>query len=469
MNRRHKTFERKAFAAILLLALLIISTSAVYGAAAKNLLIVYDFQTGTLKSTVNGKSAPFVVAQGNNIVFKIINFNRFVYKAVITGELVDNFNTVPNGFKTSTSTTTEGEKYLLPSGLELNAEAYNSSDPTKKDEAVNKYEKEAEEKLEQSIKNVPGIKKLRYEIEDTLLTANNFEEAKDKSTGFIDKIAECEKCYVTANGLLLAIETTKKNNNLPLSEKVESKLAQLENMVKEVKDKKYIEEMKGLLSNFKKDNFEASLTIPTVDADEVKISVNIIPVDKTKARAYPEVKNPVIVKVKGGWKIDFSTGVFFHVNAQDTTYWFDDIPDPNAAGNSNGDSNENGNGNGTTRVILRTKENKKSINPIIGALMHIYPRRSRFLGLKDVYWAGFAFGLGTGEGDKPSYYLGTGVMLGSKKRFLINAGVTAVKIESLLPKYEEKLGQEIEQPAGDVSIVKADYKLRFFMSITYNL
>jgi hypothetical protein len=206
------------------------------------------------------------------------------------------------------------------------------------------------------------------------------------------------------------------------------------------------------------------LTIPTVNSDEVKITVKIEPSGKTKAQVFHQLKDPIIVKVEGGWKIDFSTGVFFHLNAQDATYWYDNVPANYAVSSAASDPGENSNGNGTSMVILMAKENKKSITPVVGALMHIYPRQ-----IGSVKWSGIAFGLGTGEADKLSFYLGTGMMLGSKSRFLINAGVTAVSVESLLPKYEEKLGQEIELPAEDVIIVKAGYKLRLFVSLTYNL
>ncbi len=220
----------------------------------------------------------------------------------------------------------------------------------------------------------------------------------------------------------------------------------LKNLLNECEENKYTIGIKDLLDNVKPENFSVSLTVPTVDVDEVEFTVKIEPTDKKNGQVLHPIKNPVTVLVKGGWLIDFSTGVFFNVNAHDQEYWLEDVA---------GDE---------TKVILKTKEYNYSVSPIIGAMMHIYPRQTR-----KIKWSGFAFGLGTGSADKLSYYLGSGVMFGSKNRFLINAGFTAVKMESLLPKFMDKVNKEIDRPAEDVNILKARYKVRLFLSLTYNL
>jgi hypothetical protein len=228
-------------------------------------------------------------------------------------------------------------------------------------------------------------------------------------------------------------------------------LSQLENLFKEIKDNNYIDQVKELLSNIKEENFSVSLTIPSVEGDFVKITATIEPVDKKKNQVYHQLQNPITVYVKGGWKIDFSTGVFFNINFIKRTYWVEEIE-----GEANGE------------VILRENKGKPEFTPIIGALMHVYPRRTRIT--RDVNWAGFAFGLGTGEANNLSYYLGTGIMFGSQNRFLINAGVTMIKVDSLLPKYRGKINQAIKRPAdNDGCLVESIYKLRFFLSLTYNI
>ncbi|MDQ1354257.1 MAG: hypothetical protein QG657_4566, partial [Acidobacteriota bacterium] len=93
----------------------------------------------------------------------------------------------------------------------------------------------------------------------------------------------------------------------------------------------------------------------------------------------------------------------------------------------------------------------------------------RFI-FRDVKWAGLAFGLGTGEANKLSYYLGTGLMFGAQRRFLINFGAAMIKVDSLLPKYKDKIDQEITRPTdNNGSLVESIYKPRFFLSLTYNL
>jgi hypothetical protein len=512
MNQRNNIIGRKTLAAILLLGISLASAYPVYGAKPKDLVIEYNFLNGDLTSTVKGKHTSFVVKKGRNIVFKIINFNRSVFKATINGELITNtdFTKSPGLFST-----------LITPKAKTGQEKESSAPAAAGASLITQTPLE---RVKTQIDQLNKIKKLWLAMSDILYKAETFTqleiqknqlfiafmdwttvsrpplatEVLNKSKTMVENakstIGDIKKGIEThvENGKKL-LEDIKALSGLKTAEEINKKLKQinnesykkaldeyaqknstwkelfaalfqLENVVVKFEEKKYIDEIKTILDNVKPENFSVSLTIPTVNSDEVKITVKIEPSGKTKAQVFHQLKDPIIVKVEGGWKIDFSTGVFFHLNAQDATYWYDNVPANYAVSSAASDPGENSNGNGTSMVILMAKENKKSITPVVGALMHIYPRQ-----IGSVKWSGIAFGLGTGEADKLSFYLGTGMMLGSKSRFLINAGVTAVSVESLLPKYEEKLGQEIELPAEDVIIVKAGYKLRLFVSLTYNL
>ncbi|MCP5109161.1 MAG: hypothetical protein GY950_37620, partial [bacterium] len=228
-------------------------------------------------------------------------------------------------------------------------------------------------------------------------------------------------------------------------------IADFRQLVKEFQDNKFVEKLKELLEKFVKESFYIAVTVPTVDADEIKFTVEITPVDK-KAKVHHRLEEPVIVKVKRGWKIDFSSGALFLFNAHDRAYRFDDSP-----GNKD-------------IVTLREDQHKNSITPVVGSLMHVYPRRQRFI-FRGVYWSGFSFGLGTGKAESLSYFLGSGVMMGSKRRFVITAGVAAVKHARLLPEYRDKVGQEMTRNDNLTAdkLVRSNYKLRAFVSFTYNL
>jgi hypothetical protein len=476
--------------------LLSVGTSVVYCAKAKDLVIEFDFLSGTLTPLKEKRGDlkevnRFTVAKGKNVIFKIIHFNRFSYKAAITADLVvHNFNAkAPSQFSDLFPAEEEAETLAV-------AAPVTPADPI--------------EQLNDAIKKLEKIKKLQVNLEEALYTAPSFRHLEIQKNKFLkdflagkpfdpnriedEAITQCRelqndamktfdditkneigKLGETGEKLLKDLEELEQLSNSKKTEEIENKLqsidkagykkvfekyakdgnfwlslsrklSQLEDMMKEFKEKKYIDVIKNIFASMKQENFEVSLTVPTVDADEIKFNVIIESVDKKKAPVYRQLKSPVVVKVKGGWLFDFSAGVLFQFDAHDEVYRFDETP---------GD---------TENVTLRMDTHQHSMTPVLGALMHTYPRQT-----VKVKWV-ITFGAGIGEADDLSYYLGLGAMLGAKRRFVISFGAAAIKYARLLPEYrvfvDDKMPKNDDLTPEDM--VRASYKLRPFLSLTYN-
>ncbi|HLP46115.1 MAG TPA: hypothetical protein VK469_09220 [Candidatus Kapabacteria bacterium] len=205
----------------------------------------------------------------------------------------------------------------------------------------------------------------------------------------------------------------------------------------------------------KPENFVQSITIPTVDSDEVHFTARIeaLPNSVSTTDSVSKIIDPIVVKVSSGWAINFSTGVVFHYKAHDRSYRLER-------------SSTQGSDLNSTTYTIEENENKNSITPSVAGLMHIYPRSVR-----SVKWGGLVFGIGTKDTEKFHYYLGTSLMLGSPRRFVVNFGIVITKIDFLKTEYTK--GGSITLPtATDITkltLVEKQFKAKLFFGFTYNL
>lgn len=436
-----------------------------------DLEVTFDYQTGKLVLTPNNG---YVVSVGRNVTFRVDNINRLAYNVIINGKMMSYNNTPPTQFSTLGAPSTDTKTIVIGSKSETDS---GDTRLRKTQDDIGRGDLESTfSLLDDSIKSLEGIKNLRANLKSILSESETFDKLKESRDDVFKKfcgqtpcphvvevLLECNKRLNTAktnfDGIKNVLNDKLNPDNVErfltnVKDKNRSgnmfelfqKMTQLEALLKEFADNKYIEEIDFTLANFKEENFSVSLTMPSVDADEVKFTLEIKPVDEKKTKVHHQLGDPVMVRVKGGWKIDFSTGVFFPINHLELNYWFDEVSEDKTSG------------------ILRL-DKKWSTTPVVGGMMHVYPRKSP----KKINWSGFAFGLSGGEADRLSYYLGSGVMIGKKNRFLINLGGVLAKFDSLLSKYSDKVDKEVTLPAEGESIVKSIYKLRFFLSLTYNL
>ncbi|MCK5059242.1 MAG: hypothetical protein KAT34_21515 [Candidatus Aminicenantes bacterium] len=215
------------------------------------------------------------------------------------------------------------------------------------------------------------------------------------------------------------------------------------------KKKNYEKLILDLLDKFREEYFSIAYTFPTVQNDDVEFTLNVTPLKKDYPPNFNKMPEPVTVKVYGGWKLSFSAGVLFGKNMHDHTYRVEDV------------EVEKGE---EAKVQIKENEDKWSVTPVVMAIMHIHPRS-----IKGAHWGGFSFGLGTSNTEEFSYYAGTSWIFGSKKRFIINCGVMARKIDYLSSRYE--LGTPIDQAMepSEEKLIERKFRLRLCLGITYNL
>jgi len=452
MNRRNTLFEKRTHTGILLAVIFLAAAS--FMVYAKDLKIVYNFQNGRLTSDDGEEGKTFAVKRGASIIFQIVNINRFAYKVLINGELMTGNDKYaaparPVKFLSSTEKT---ETPGTPTGETPAAEdTQPSSDPV--------------EQLNHELEQVGIIKEFQAALSDIQDKESTFLEFDTKKTRLcnsfmkydppksqVDPFVVVEKCTKMVKQASVTLENIRRNfveNNSGTvsAEAFLDKYSQLRNLLDEFSKYDYISGIETILNNVKPENFTVTLTLPSVDADIVEFTVKIEPTDPRNVASINQLNGPIVVQVKGGWVIDYSTGVFFKVNSNDLEYWFEEgVVDK-------------------TKVILRARK-KTTVLSEVGQLMHIYLQRTA-----NVKWCPITFGLGTGAADKLSYYLGTGLILGAKNRFVVNVGITAVKVDKLLPKFSKIAadGNEIDRPNNDVPIVESIYKIGYFVSLTYNL
>lgn len=217
-----------------------------------------------------------------------------------------------------------------------------------------------------------------------------------------------------------------------------------------------IGKIQTLISVIKKpENFVQSITIPNVDSDEVHFTARIegLPNLVSTTDSVSKIIGPIVVKVRSGWAINFSTGAVFHYEAHDRSYRLEK-------------ASTQGNDSNFTKYTIEENENKHSITPSVAGLMHIYPRS-----VQSVKWGGIVFGIGTKDSEKFHYYIGTSLMLGSPRRFVISGGLVITKIDYLKTEYT-KDGSITLPAATDITkltLVDKQYKARIFLGFTYNL
>ncbi|QDW25122.1 hypothetical protein FFJ24_009990 [Pedobacter sp. KBS0701] len=183
-----------------------------------------------------------------------------------------------------------------------------------------------------------------------------------------------------------------------------------------------------------------------IENDLTVIAVNIKPKDAVScsitAKSYA-----MNIKAKGGIKIDFSTGLFTNFGGndfKDQTYRYEPVE------------------GSTTQQQIVKNENKNSIFPSVGALMHVYGRTGN-----DVKLAG-TFGLSTKDLEKINYHLGGSLILGTSKRFILSAGATLTKASLITDEYH--VGQTLEKAIAPAAIPTASFnRFGFFAAFTYNL
>jgi len=468
-----------------------------------DLMIVYDFLNDNPDSLFNCR---LDVKYRQNVIFKVINVNPFLFKVDIKGQPFEYFEEeYPTEFIPEKSETKPedvaadvSEKVIkkVPKSLKKNnmtsvndwEAAYKKYrdyffSSVDKRGSWNEIRSEEDDKFSDlrtylSLSSKDGsidyFEKLRgynqsimefinlYEktahisefhnsLGQLFLRNESFGTIKSKAKKLLGEIWPDEKLkidFCTTNFSSWIEKTVQQYDAINFTDfkEVEEGLKSFRKNLDKMKQEKIIESIDNMLQNFQEKNFERSLCIPTVDADELQFDVKIEPIDKAKTTVHKEICGPIHVRVRGGWAINFSTGMIFN---------FDPIAHHYLLQTQTTEQ-------GKAEII---DDRKLSIYPSVVGLMHIYPRFAGSFG-----WGGITFGISAKDTEQITYLLGTSLLLGnSNKRFIISGGLALFKTDVLKPGYE--VGQVLLQDASlkAENLVTKEFKVKFFLGFTYNL
>lgn len=192
--------------------------------------------------------------------------------------------------------------------------------------------------------------------------------------------------------------------------------------------------------------FTYTSEVMTAITDEVKFTLTIEPTEINTCDLNGKRIIVVKVKVKGGLKIDFSTGAFFNGGSNKflgNTYYYRNIDE-------------------NSRLITTAERGSRNMLSV-GALMHFY-RRS----VKKVNLAGSVGVSTTANLSDLNFHIGPSVLLGRKDRIAISAGLT-LKSSPVLDRQLEvdKVYSKLQSP-DEIPTVQAFPVAGYFFAITYN-
>jgi hypothetical protein len=185
------------------------------------------------------------------------------------------------------------------------------------------------------------------------------------------------------------------------------------------------------------------------NTDKVFFKFNATPIESKYVQTNEPIKLEYDFIVKGGWKIDISSGLFWLAGVNDDVYRFEARTDS------------------TTAIIKST--NDSWILPSLGVLFNVYKRSN-----KNVKFA-FNFGAGT-DIKQIEYYLGGGLLLGRYERIGLNVGIVGKFVNKVSYKYQVEDGNEriIDVALSDLPDEvpmqnPSPFQVGIYFGITYNL
>ena len=209
-------------------------------------------------------------------------------------------------------------------------------------------------------------------------------------------------------------------------------------------------DMNRLLNKINEKSFSFSTSPLKAETDEIIYEITINPiknedVDRYGSGSRKEFFN-VPIQVQGGFKIDFSTGLFFSnlINHKFAT--------PKDSIVSASDTLKG-------YRILRNKEGKIKLG--LSATAHLYWRWFQDLNI------GANFGVGLLPDQGVNYLLGGSIIIGTKKRVIINGGVTTGYVDRLSSLVKENNFYPDVPLEKELTVKELDFG--WYLGISYNL
>jgi hypothetical protein len=452
MNQKQKSFFKRIstiLVVIVLFSVLGYGESKSSAAGNGDAVITYNFISDTFEES------NFVVKYRKNVIFKVKNVNPFLYKVTLDGTINDYFPDAPDAFKLI-----PGGKEGAQKDKEKTKEAINEIiDPASSedfgleqkaiDEYIDAYHRlsqitEFRESLYQVLLQNKTFTDINGDVEHLFkaLKDDNIKPDRFNVVSIFKKwLEEANEKYGYINFGFLEKESCNSQEIKHLIKKLKTYKSNMDKM----KSEKVIDAISDLLNKFQEKNFEHSTIMFAVDADEIHLTMKIEPINEKAPPVPSHILNPIPVRVKSGWTINFSTGILAAINPWEHEYILKD-----AEGEQN-------------KVVIVEKE-KVSVTPTVAALMHVYPRWTGSSG-----WGGLTFGIGTKDTERIDYYFGTSWIFGVKRRFIINAGISLSKFNVLKPDYDPGQVMDKSDELKAENLVQKEFRPRFFIGFSYNL
>lgn len=194
-------------------------------------------------------------------------------------------------------------------------------------------------------------------------------------------------------------------------------------------------------------NYTYLSEIVKMKKDEVKFNFSATSDGQLPCNTPNEQKFEVVLRTKGGVKLDFSTGVFFNFGTHTflgNEYYYKPIND-------------------SVSQIRRTETGKRTLLGI-GALMHVYQRSPAPVKL------GAALGASTTTSfDAVNLHLGASLIFGDKDRLCLSGGFAFREAKLLDANYKENTDYSKKLLPEAVPTYKKFPKTGYFLSFTYNI
>lgn len=208
-----------------------------------------------------------------------------------------------------------------------------------------------------------------------------------------------------------------------------------------------IQALSDLYTSLNPGNFSVSYAT-IIQKDELTFDVKVTPKADSKC-ANKNYDLPITVRTIGGFKLDFSTGIFLNFGKDDffdQTYRVEDIQgDPDHV------------------KIIRNK-NRNHVQPSLGAMLHAYFR----LGGQIQPALSGGVSIAASEATRVNYHSGISIIGGTEQRLVATLGLTLAQASILDGRYEKDqimLRNEAPEEIPRTSY----YRLGYFFAFTYNL
>jgi hypothetical protein len=364
-----------------------------------------------------------------SFTFTLKNVNTFKYKIEINSTLINNNTNIPDFYKNNMLKDTLQLDTIFKSGEKL----FNKlMDKYSKLKTCEQFYIILNDLVLSDLMPDSIIKYKRRYYEKYIEGLNN--QYTDDNTA----TAEIFKYY---SKLILEIQTIGKlMNSNTLIENQKALIESILSYVKKLEENNIIHKLANLYLMINEQTFTVSTFIPRPDADELIINISAVPIDNDNETK--ELKINIPFNVKGGFKVDFSTGIFA-TNLVDDDY----LNQPQFKDD-------------TLQGYKLIKSDEFPLGVGFSAFMHGYFRSGRNINIGPI------LGLGIDQYSKLKYMPGVSIMLGNKERFIFNGGLALGKVKRL------SLNQSIDCLYIQ-KVEKIDYselfKIGWFVGISYNL